>query len=90
VAKKAKPSPTEKLSSTKTSKMVNLAQLPLLNNAGLKYLPTMQYFPPGQPCPLEPVNVVDGPKLCVLIHLMSGGFKCMAFPLEAVEKDKEK
>jgi hypothetical protein len=62
----------------------------MLDNAGLNYLPKMQYFAPGQSCPLAPVNTVEGKKLCVLIHLSSGGFKCMAIPLEAVEPDGKK
>jgi hypothetical protein len=73
---------------TKTT--IDLAKLPFLDNNGLNYLPTMQYFPPGKLCPMQPINSVAGEAFMALIHLPSGGFNCIAIPMEAVEGENEK
>jgi hypothetical protein len=77
-------------SKTKPSSQIDLTKLPVLDNSGLKYLPKMQYFPPGRPCPLQPMNSVQGEALFTLIHLPKGGFNCLAIPLEAVDRDEKK
>jgi hypothetical protein len=81
---------TEPKPNQNVAKQIDLAKLPELDNNGLLYLPKMQYFPVGRPCPLQPVNVVEGDALLTLIHLPNGGFNCLALPIEAVERDVKK
>jgi hypothetical protein len=49
----------------------------------------MQYFPINKPCPMTPIKKVDGDSLLALIHLPSGGFNCIALPLEALDAENE-
>jgi hypothetical protein len=71
--------------SAEKNQQVDLAKLPFLKNNGLNYLPEMQYFSLGKPCPMQPTNLVEGKALLALIHLPTGGFNCIAIPIEAVE-----
>jgi hypothetical protein len=67
-----------------------LAKLPYLDTNGLNYLPKMQYFLLDKACPMQPINTVQGDALNVLIHLPTGGFNCVAIPLEALDGENEK
>jgi hypothetical protein len=49
----------------------------------------MQYFPIHIECPLTPANrLKTEDSVKVIIHLPSGGFKCVALPLDALEEDE--
>ncbi len=68
---------------------IDFTKLPFLDNSGLSYLPTMQYFDVDMECPLEPANRVEPHQaVMVIIHLPDGSFKCLAIPLEAVYEDQ--
>jgi hypothetical protein len=43
----------------KVSEGFDFMSLPVINNNGLKYLPTMRYFPIGEVCPLKAQNKVQ-------------------------------
>jgi hypothetical protein len=34
---------------------------------------------------MSPINKVEGDALIALVHLPSGGFNCIAIPLEAID-----
>jgi hypothetical protein len=84
-----KKSTPEKQSGPTRPKQIDLAKLPYLDNNGLKYLPTMQYFPLDQICPMQPINAVEGDALNVLIHMPNGGFNCIALPIAALDGENE-
>jgi hypothetical protein len=49
----------------------------------------MQYFPLNVECPLTPANKLDPDQsVNVLVHLPTGGFKCVALPLDALDEDE--
>jgi hypothetical protein len=67
----------------------DFSKLPFIDNNGLGYLPSMQYFPLQVDCPLTPANQLKPDEsVTAIIHLNNGGFKCVALPLEALEEDE--
>jgi hypothetical protein len=72
-------------------KNLNFSSLPVIDNNGLGYLPKMQYFPVEMDCPLKPANQLK-PEQAVnaIIHLPNGGFRCVALPLDGLDKDPNK
>jgi hypothetical protein len=72
------------------SPRIDFSKLPFLDNSGLSYLPTMQYFDVDMVCPLEPMNKIEPHQaVMVILHLPDGSFKCLGIPLDAVYEDKD-